>query len=164
MLALGADLVMARDGVVLNPYYDMGLFGSELHTYTLPLRVGAETANRLTTERLPVDAEQARTIGLVDAVGPRDPEAFTAWLHEEAVAQSGAHRLRSTLEEKAERVRRATRPLSYFESRELAEMAADMFDDRNGFSAARHSFMCKEKPAETPAKLALHRQFAGSAL
>ncbi|GAA1804056.1 hypothetical protein HC028_04365 [Planosporangium flavigriseum] len=66
------------------------------------------------------------------------------------------------MEEKAERARRATKPLSYYETRELAEMARDMFDDRNGFAAARHSFMYKQKPAETPAKLALHRQFVTS--
>ncbi|GAA1804047.1 hypothetical protein HC028_04370 [Planosporangium flavigriseum] len=42
ILGLGADIVLARDGVVPNPYCKMGLFGSELHTYTLPLRVGAD--------------------------------------------------------------------------------------------------------------------------
>jgi putative two-component system hydrogenase maturation factor HypX/HoxX len=162
MMGLGADVVVARAGIVLNPYYEMGLFGSELHTYTLPMRVGAETAARLTTERLPVDALQARSIGLVDEVGPREPYAFAAWLHELAIAQSRTRRWRSTLAAKAERAWKASRPLSYFETRELAEMASDMFDDRNGFAAARRGFMFKEKPAETPAKLALHRLFVGA--
>ncbi|HEV7963740.1 MAG TPA: enoyl-CoA hydratase-related protein [Actinoplanes sp.] len=158
MLGLGADIVVARSGVVLNPYYEMGLFGSELHTYTLPERVGPEMAIRLTTERLPVDTTQARSIGLIDAVGPREPEAFAQWLHEVAAAQSGSQRWQSIVESKSERAREATRPLSYYETRELAEMASDMFDDRKGFAAARHSFMYKQKPTETPAKLALHRQ------
>jgi putative two-component system hydrogenase maturation factor HypX/HoxX len=158
MMGLGADVVVARDGVVLNPYYDMGLYGSELHTYVLPLRVGAETAARLTTECLPLDAGQARATGLVDAVGPREPEAFAAWLHEEAVALGGTRRWRSTLAVKATRARKATKPLSYFETRELAEMAGDMFDDRKGFAAARRHFVYKETPAETPPRLAVHRQ------
>jgi putative two-component system hydrogenase maturation factor HypX/HoxX len=162
MMGLGADLVVARAGVMLNPYYEMGLFGSELHTYSLPMRVGAETAARLTTERLPVDALQARSIGLVDEVGPREPYAFASWLHELAIAQSRTRRWRSTLAAKTERVWKASKPLSYFETRELAEMAGDMFDDRNGFAAARRGFIYKEKPAETPAKLALHRQFVGA--
>ena len=34
-LALAADYIFARDGVVLNPHYkNMGLYGSELHTFT----------------------------------------------------------------------------------------------------------------------------------
>ena len=41
MLALGADRVVLRDGVVLNPHYrTMGLFGSEYWTYVLPRRIG----------------------------------------------------------------------------------------------------------------------------
>jgi putative two-component system hydrogenase maturation factor HypX/HoxX len=164
MMGLGADIVVARGGIVLNPYYEMGLFGSELHTHTLPARVGAEMANRLTTERLPVDTVQAQAIGLVDAVGPREPAVFAEWLRETAVAESGTQRWQSTLEAKAERAQKATKPLSYFETLELAEMASDMFDDRKGFAAARHSFLYKEKPVETPAKLALHRQLVASAL
>jgi putative two-component system hydrogenase maturation factor HypX/HoxX len=158
MLGLGADVVVARAGVVFNPYYEMGLYGSELHTYTLPARVGAETATRLTTERLPVDHVQAQSIGLVDAVGPGDAEAFAEWLQIVASVQAAAWRWRATLSAKAKRVRTAGPPLSYYETRELAEMAADIFDDRKGFAAARRCFMYKQKPAETPAKLALHRQ------
>ena len=42
-LALAADQVLMRDGIVLNPHYkNMGnLFGSEYWTYVLPRRVGA---------------------------------------------------------------------------------------------------------------------------
>ncbi len=45
-LALAADLVVARNDVVLNPYYQHmgGLYGSEYWTYLLPRRIGAETA------------------------------------------------------------------------------------------------------------------------
>jgi putative two-component system hydrogenase maturation factor HypX/HoxX len=161
MLGLGADVVVAREGIMLNPYYEMGLYGSELHTYTLPARVGAELADRLLTERLPVDTTTAQAIGLVDAVGPRDPEAFATWLEGVAAEQSIASQWRNTVRGKATRVRSATHPLSYYETRELAEMAADMFDDRKGFAAKRRCFMYKKKPTATPAKLALHRQLAG---
>jgi len=45
MLALAADEVWCRDGVVPNPHYRlMGLYGSEYWTYTLPRRVGAPEA------------------------------------------------------------------------------------------------------------------------
>ena len=49
MLALAADQVWCRSGAVLNPHYRlMGLHGSEYWTYTLPRRVGAAEAARLT--------------------------------------------------------------------------------------------------------------------
>ena len=40
--ALAADYVLAREDVVLNPYYGHmgGLYGSEYWTYLLPRRVG----------------------------------------------------------------------------------------------------------------------------
>ena len=68
-LALAADRVFARDGVVLNPHYKgMGnLYGSEYWTYLLPRRVGAEAADALTRGRLPMSAAQAAACGLVDA-------------------------------------------------------------------------------------------------
>ena len=49
-LALAADHVIAREDVVLNPYYQHmgGLYGSEYWTYLLPRRVGDEMTARLT--------------------------------------------------------------------------------------------------------------------
>ena len=49
-LALAADYVVAREDIVLNPYYGHmgGLYGSEYWTYLLPRRVGAAMATRLT--------------------------------------------------------------------------------------------------------------------
>jgi putative two-component system hydrogenase maturation factor HypX/HoxX len=134
MLGLGADIVVARDGVILNPYYDIGLSGSELHTYTLPHRVGAAAARRLLEQRQPVDAEQAMTVGLVDTIGPRDPVRFTSWLA--ALAHTAA-----TQPQPGGYTGRL--PIDAIEARELAEMSLDMFDDRLGFSAARHAFVHK---------------------
>jgi putative two-component system protein, hydrogenase maturation factor HypX/HoxX len=159
MLGLGADLVAARDGIVLNPYYDIGLYGSELHTFTLPRRVGADQAQRLIDDRLPVSAARAATIGLVDEVGPRRPDAYGEWLGALAERESDrvtarrrrqakARRLaaeRVPLEVAAERV-----PLEVYEARELAEMSRDMYGDRAGFAAARHAFVHKIRPAGTP--------------
>ena len=69
MLALAADLVWCRAGAVLNPHYRlMGLHGSEYWTYTLPRRVGAEQAARLTEACLPVTPASALRCGLVDQV------------------------------------------------------------------------------------------------
>jgi putative two-component system hydrogenase maturation factor HypX/HoxX len=153
MMGLGADIVAARAGIVLNPYYDIGLYGSELHTYTLPRRVGKETAQRLIDGKLPVGAEQARVLGLVDEVGPRHPEAYSEWLTALAEAQADPRTARNRCREKTRRLAAERVPLEAYEARELAEMSRDMFGDRSGFAAARHAFVTKAKPSRTPARL-----------
>ena len=61
MLALAADRVYARSGVVLNPHYrSMGdLYGSEYWTYTLPRRVGQTRALELTQSCQPIGTRAA---------------------------------------------------------------------------------------------------------
>ena len=79
MLALAADQVWCRSGAVLNPHYRlMGLHGSEYWTYTLPRRVGAAEAARLTQACLPVMPASALRSGLVDQVIAGDAAAFRA--------------------------------------------------------------------------------------
>ena len=155
MLGLGADVVAARAGIVLNPYYDIGLYGSELHTYTLPRRVGAEAAQRLIDDKLPVDAEQARRLGLVDEVGPRHPEAYAEWLAGLAAQHADPRTARARRAAKARRLAADRVPLDAYEARELAEMSRDMFGDRSGFADARHAFVTKARPARTPERLRL---------
>jgi putative two-component system hydrogenase maturation factor HypX/HoxX len=149
VLALGADEVVAREGVVLNPHYrTMGLFGSEYWTYVLPRRVGSYLADALTGRCEPVNTVDAARIGLVDDVigGPRAA-------HESAVIERALrlatrddyfHRL------DLKRARRAAderhRPLEVYRTEELAAMGRDIFDDRMGFAAARHAFVMK-RPA-----------------
>jgi putative two-component system hydrogenase maturation factor HypX/HoxX len=155
MLGLGADIVAARGGTVLNPFYDIGLYGSELHTYTLPRRVGPAVAQRLIDDKLPVSAEQAKSLGLVDEIGPRHPDAYTEWLTDLAESYADAHEARARRAAKAKRRAAERVPLDVYESRELAEMSRDMYGDRSGFTAARYAFVHKAKPAETPARLVL---------
>jgi putative two-component system hydrogenase maturation factor HypX/HoxX len=155
MLGLGADIVAARDGIVLNPYYDIGLYGSELHTFTLPRRVGPERAQRLIDDKLPVGAGEAAAMGLVDEVGPRHPDAYAEWLAALAERQSDPRLARARRAAKAKRLAGERVPLEVYEARELAEMSRDMFGDRSGFAAARRDFVTKAAPAQTPARLRL---------
>ncbi len=74
-LALAADRVLARSGIVLNPHYrNMGnLYGSEYWTYLLPRRVGVEQAQVLMSRRLPLGAQEACALGLIDdQAGPEE--------------------------------------------------------------------------------------------
>ncbi|MCH7232685.1 enoyl-CoA hydratase-related protein [Glycomyces sp. L485] len=152
MAALCADVTVARDGVVLNPYYDMGIFGSELHTWSVASRVGPERAAALLGEKLPISAAEAARIGLIRAVGPRDWPSFQQWLTAVALGYNEPI-TRGRMFAAKERRRAEARPLSYYQTIELAEMARDFFDDRHGFAEQRRAFLRKSAAAETPAKL-----------
>ena len=67
-LSLAADYIYARESVILNPHYkNMGnLYGSEYWTYLLPRRIGGGRAKKLTQNRLPIGASEARALGLID--------------------------------------------------------------------------------------------------
>ena len=78
-LALAADVVIANEDVVLNPYYQHmgGLYGSEYWTYLLPGRVGREMTARLTGAPFtPIGAQEALRIGLLDEVFGADVDVF----------------------------------------------------------------------------------------
>jgi putative two-component system hydrogenase maturation factor HypX/HoxX len=88
MLALAADQVFARRGVVLNPHYrSMGnLYGSEYWTHTLPRRVGADLALQLTTAWQPIGIDAGIDIGLIDAAFGTSVEDFERQLEARADA------------------------------------------------------------------------------
>ncbi|MDQ0994194.1 enoyl-CoA hydratase-related protein [Streptomyces sp. V3I7] len=146
MLALAADQVWCREGAVLNPHYRrMGLYGSEYWTYTLPRRVGAETAERLTTEALPVSAAAAARIGLVDRLLPVTPQAFTAEVERTATALAGAPDLGERIAAKASarQADETQRPLAAYRRAELARMHATFFDPHAPYHALRSAFVRK---------------------
>ncbi|TQL69997.1 putative two-component system hydrogenase maturation factor HypX/HoxX [Nocardioides albertanoniae] len=152
MAGLCADVTVAREGVVLNPYYDMGIFGSELHTWGLPSRVGEEKADELLGAKLPISAAEAVRIGMISDLGPRDPADFDGWLRSLAVGYTEPDAYAPALAARDSR-RAGAMPLSYYQSIELAEMARDLFEDRYGFSAKRTAFVTKAAATETPAKI-----------
>ena len=160
MMALGADQVILRDGVVLNPHYrTMGLYGSEYWTYVLPRRVGADEAATLTEQCLPIGAQQAARIGLVDDVFVGPPAEFENAVLEHAARLAGRDDYPELLERRnaAREADEGRKPIEAYRAEELAEMSHDIFDDRNSFSVARHAFVTKQKPTSTPRRIALHR-------
>ncbi|MFB4268647.1 enoyl-CoA hydratase-related protein [Nonomuraea sp. GTA35] len=165
MMGLGADRVIVRDSVVLNPHYrTMGLFGSEYWTYVLPRRVGAEHARRLTQEALPVGAVEAVECGLADKALPGsrlDFERRVLEYAERLAADPGYDRLLAGRRQVRE-VDERRKPLDAYRAEELAEMSRDMFDDRCGFRLARREFVRKVKAAATPERLAGHRELSGA--
>ncbi len=160
-LALAADHVLLREGVILNPHYkDMGnLYGSEYWTYLLPRRVGADVARKIMQGRLPMGAWEALRLKLVDDILPEDPlEAETA-LRGKVEALVAAKDYGRRLEQKnAERARdEATRPLSAYRAMELERMKRNFWGFDPSYHVARHNFIRKVVKSRTPLHLAAHR-------
>ncbi|MFD8890752.1 enoyl-CoA hydratase-related protein [Streptomyces sp. NPDC059566] len=156
MLALAADEVWCRSGVVLNPHYRlMGLHGSEYWTYTLPRRVGPALAERLTHEALPLSAAAAQGLALVDRTLPCPPGAFAAETERLAVRLAGLPATASRIAgKKAARERdEAVRPLAAHREAELALMRQTFFDPDAPYHALRRAFVRKERAATTPPHL-----------
>jgi putative two-component system hydrogenase maturation factor HypX/HoxX len=147
MLALAADEVWCRAGAVLNPHYRrMGLYGSEYWTYTLPRRVGAETARRLAREALPVSAATAARTGLVDRLVSVAAQEFAAETERRAAALAAAPDLARRIAAKAS-ARQADeeqRPLADYRRAELARMRAIFFDPQAPYHALRSAFVRKQ--------------------
>jgi putative two-component system hydrogenase maturation factor HypX/HoxX len=146
MLALAADEVWCRSGSVLNPHYrNMGLYGSEFWTYSLPRRVGAETAERLTSEALPVSAATAARIGLVDRLVPVPSREFAAEVERLAADVAGDPDIarRITAKATARHADELQRPLAEYRRTELARMRAIFFDPQAPYHALRSAFVRK---------------------
>ncbi|MFF5533544.1 hydrogenase maturation protein [Streptomyces cinerochromogenes] len=156
MLALAADEVWCRTGVVLNPHYRrMGLYGSEYWTYTLPRRVGPEQAGRLTTEALPVSAASAERLGLVDLLVPAAPARFPAEVERLADRLAADPDLDRRLAAKAAALAadERARPLSCYREDELARMHAIFFDPEAPYHSLRSAFV-RKTPGGSPRPLA----------
>jgi putative two-component system hydrogenase maturation factor HypX/HoxX len=156
MLALAADQVWCRAGAVLNPHYRLlGLHGSEYWTYTLPRRVGAQEAARLTQACLPVSAASALRSGLVDQVIMGGAAGFRAQVADlaEKLAWSPDYAPRLAARARELAAAQKTQPLDAYRKAELAMMRRNFFDPRQPYTALRRAFVYKEKPAQTPPHL-----------
>ncbi len=153
-MALAADEVLARDGVVLNPHYkNMGnLHGSEYWTYLLPRRLGQEGARALMETRLPLSARGALKLGLIDGQVEAGPEAAEG----EALL-----RLRARLDDPGfdarlagKRARRerdeAEKPLARYRAEELERMRLNFFGFDTSYHVARYNFITKVPKSRTP--------------
>lgn len=161
-MALAADEVWTRQGVLLNPHYkNMGnLYGSEYWTYLLPRRVRTGDPRAVMQDRLPVSAARAQALGLVDAVLARDPAQFLRDVLDRAQALARDPALASRLLAKRERRARdeAERPLAAYREAELEAMRRNFYGFDPSYHVARSHFVHKTPPSWTPRHLAVHRE------
>ncbi|RDZ29736.1 hydrogenase maturation protein [Lysobacter silvisoli] len=151
ILALAADQVWARGGLVFNPHYKGmgGLYGSEYWTYLLPRRVGAARAQELTESLRPLSSEHAQRMGLIDACFGEDGAGFRAQVAERALALCAAEDVRKAVA--AKRRRRAAderrKPLESYGAEELTHMYRNFFGPDPSYHEARRRFVRKGAPA-----------------
>jgi putative two-component system protein, hydrogenase maturation factor HypX/HoxX len=146
-LALAADHVVAREDVVLNPYYQHmgGLYGSEYWTYLLPRRVGAERAAALTQTFAPVGTRRAVELGLLDATFGDSLASFRAQVRGLAERLARHPDREHWLEEKRRARARdeAVKPLSVYRTEELARSHECFFGPDRSYHEARRRFVYK---------------------
>jgi putative two-component system hydrogenase maturation factor HypX/HoxX len=163
-LALAADYVVAREDIVLNPYYQHmgGLYGSEYWTYLLPRRVGATVTKRVTgAPFLPIGTREAVRIGLVNAAFGADAEEFHAATTRLAERLAGDALYDARVQEKRRRRRLDERaqPLEAYRDEELARSHQCFFGPDSGYHEARRRFVYKlparDSEAMRPARVAI---------
>ncbi|HEX2244196.1 MAG TPA: enoyl-CoA hydratase-related protein, partial [Gammaproteobacteria bacterium] len=147
MLALAADYVYARRGVVLNPHYKGmgGLYGSEYWTYTLPRRVGRKEAIELTEHCLPVGTQAAKAMGFLDDAWGENVDEFEQELRERARALASHPHMWRLLREKHEKrlAGECIQPLAAYRAEELKRMQVNFFGPEPAYHEARQRFVYK---------------------
>ncbi|TLS18850.1 MAG: hydrogenase maturation protein [Betaproteobacteria bacterium] len=165
-LARAADLLWARQGVILNPHYkNMGnLYGSEFWTYLLPPRVGADGARAIMQHRLPMTADEGVALGFLDAALAGTPQAFRVDVARRAAELAAAPDLAQRLAAKAARRAsdEAEKPLSAWRAEELAHMQRNFYGFDPSYHVARYHFVHKSPQSWTPRHLAKHRDLGWS--
>jgi putative two-component system protein, hydrogenase maturation factor HypX/HoxX len=160
-LALAADFVVARDDVVLNPYYGHmgGLYGSEYWTYLLPRRLGPTRTAQLTRPPFtPVGTREAIRLRLLDGAFGPSLEEFSAQTRRfaERIANDGLHRARLEFKRRQRAHDERAKPLERYRTEELARCHECFFGPDRGYHEARRRFVYK-LPSPQPALSNRHR-------
>jgi putative two-component system hydrogenase maturation factor HypX/HoxX len=160
-LALSADRLYARDGVVLNPHYkNMGnLYGSEYWSYLLPKRMG-EKGRDIMEHRLPLVAPAAKGIGLIDDCFGGSVNEFVMMIRSVAEALATDPDFETQLEAKHRQRAKdeSVKPLEAYRTEELERMKLNFYGFDPSYHVARYNFVFRVPHSWTPLHLARHRQ------
>ncbi|MDP2731618.1 MAG: hydrogenase maturation protein [Hoeflea sp.] len=160
-LARAADEVWLRQGAILNPHYkDMGnLYGSEFWTYLLPRHAGAENAKRIAAARLPMGAEEARSLQLADEIIYTARAGFDDTVRDLVIRFANRPDIETLLQDKARRraADEAIKPLAEYRVEELDRMRRNFYGFDPSYHVARHNFVHKVAKSRTPNTIARHR-------
>ncbi|MCQ6275522.1 hydrogenase maturation protein [Bacillus sp. V3B] len=147
ILALAADYVYAREGIVLNPHYKKmgGLYGSEYWTYLLPKRVGYQKAKELMEDCLPVSTTTAKSIGLIDDTFGETAEEFCLNIRKLAEKLIQLPEYKKLLLNKIDNRTRdeIIKSLEIYRNEELEHMWKNFFGEDRSYHIARYNFVYK---------------------
>jgi len=147
-MGLACDYVVGKEGIVLNPHYKtLGLSGSEYHSYTLSKRVGAEKAQKLLDDCLPLSVTQAKSLGMVD-------EVFVSEVYYESLHLFAKSKYDDDfIWNKQEYLEENRARIEALKEKELAVMYPEFWDEKSAFHTLRQEFVYKICPRETPQRL-----------
>jgi putative two-component system hydrogenase maturation factor HypX/HoxX len=127
------------------------LYGSEYWTYTLPKRVGKETAQQLTEQCQPVSVDYAKAIGLIDDIIIQDdfaPSNYSGYQEQitriaERVATQDDLGALLDLKRRTREADEKIKPLQQYRLEELEEMNQNFWGEDPAYHVARKRFVRK---------------------
>ncbi|HBK70946.1 MAG TPA: hydrogenase maturation protein [Flavobacteriaceae bacterium] len=162
-LALAADKVLCRNGIVLNPHTkNMGLYGSEYWTYLLPKRIGFKKAERFTEDCLPWGVDVALEIGLIDGFYGETNTEFVNNVKQQAQEIINLPYFDKLIKAKHFQRKKDERnkPLVNYRKEELEKMHKNFFDNNMDYNYKRYCFVHKisDSTSETVKNLYRNRR------
>ena len=152
-LGLACDYAISSENTIFNPHYKtLGLSGSEYHTFILPKRVGQTKAKELLENCLPINANYAKKINMIDEVYPFEDyqeklEIFCEKLLEnEDTFEEFIDRKKDILEQELPLMEEC-------KEKELQIMYDEFWQKSSSFHTLRYDFVHKIKPKNTPKRL-----------
>ncbi len=145
-LALSADKILCRNGIVLNPHTkNMGLYGSEYWTYLLPKRIGYQKAERFTEDCLPWGVDVALEIGLIDGFKGENNLEFITFVKKQAKSIISLPYFDKLLKAKKFQRKKDERnkPLQEYRKNELEQMHKNFFQNNLDYHYKRYCFVHK---------------------
>lgn len=152
-LGLACDYAISSENTIFNPHYKtLGLSGSEYHTFILPKRVGQTKSKELLENCLPINANYAKKINMIDEVYPFEDyqeklENFCEnLLKNEDTFEEFIDRKKDFLEQELPLMEEC-------KEKELQIMYDEFWQKSSSFHTLRYDFVHKIKAKNTPKRL-----------
>ena len=152
-LGLACDYAISSENTIFNPHYKtLGLSGSEYHTFILPKRVGQTKAKELLENCLPINANYAKKINMIDEVYP-----FEDYQEKLEIFCENLLKNEDTFEEFIDRkkdfLEQELPLMEECKEKELQIMYDEFWQKSSSFHTLRYDFVHKIKPINTPKRL-----------
>ncbi|PUE65202.1 hydrogenase maturation protein [Arcobacter caeni] len=152
-LGLACDYAISSENTIFNPHYKtLGLSGSEYHTFILPKRVGQTKSKELLENCLPINANYAKKINMIDEV-----YSFEDYQEKLEIFCENLLKNEDTFEEFIDRkkdfLEQELPLMEECKEKELQIMYDEFWEKSSSFHTLRYDFVHKIKPKNTPKRL-----------